>query len=191
MRADVDLHQHIERYAGLRRRGGYRADDGRVVGEHTDRRSPRKAREARELGRRDDFVGDENVANAGLDKRSGLVHFLATDTDCAVRNLLLGDVRTFVRLGVWPECQAGSAHRIGHELEIALEGVQVDDECRRVDGRNRIPGPGWHPLHGRIRSGRSRGLPGNERGPLSPNAQRDASAMRRLRKCRESLEAAC
>ena len=103
MSTDIDLHQHVDRHACLRRRGGNGADHADVVGEDADRRVARKPGQACELGWSDDFVGYEHVANARFDKGSRLIHFLAADAGSTQGDLPLRDFGTLVRLSVWPQ----------------------------------------------------------------------------------------
>ena len=133
VRADVDLDQYRDRHAGGDRGGADLADDVRIVGEHGDRGLLRHGGEARELRRADDLVGDEHVAYAGGDEGFGFADLLAADADGAALDLRERDVRAFVRLAVRAQRDGGAADRIRHQVEIALERVEIDDERRRVD----------------------------------------------------------
>ena len=54
---------------------------------------------------------------------------------------------TLVRLGVRPQCHGRSAHGVGHQFQVALEWIEIDDQRRRLDGRHGIAGPRGHALH--------------------------------------------
>jgi hypothetical protein len=43
------------------------------------------------------------------------------------------DRRRFMGLGMGPQPDAGGTRQAGHLREIALEGIEVDDQRRRVD----------------------------------------------------------
>ena len=101
------------------------------------------------LAGRHDLVGDEHVGDARCDERGGLVDLLAADADRTARDLRLGDVGTLVRLGVRAQREARAAHDVGHEVEVALEGVEVEHEGGRVDGGERVADAGRDALHGR------------------------------------------
>ncbi len=131
--ADLDFDQHVDHHAGLvGRRRQFRNILG-VIDAHRDACTPRKMREPAHLGAPDHFVGHEHVAHAGVDEAFGLAHLLATNADCAGLDLALGDVGAFVALGVRTQARTRAAHGIGHRRQIALEGIEVERQCRRVD----------------------------------------------------------
>ena len=189
MRTHVDLDQHVERHAGRARRAADARHGRRVVGKHAYGRALRQCGEARELGVGDDLVGDQHVADAGVDERRGLVDLLAADADGAVLELQPRDVRALVRLGVRPQREATAAHRAGHQVEVALEGVEVEHQRRRVDGRDGIADAGGrtlgHGWTGRRAAGRRQPAfctaagPGVERAGVAP--PRRGASRRRLR----------
>ncbi len=86
----------------------------------------------------------------GGDERLGFVDLLAADADRAARDLRLRDVRALVRLRVRPQRDAGAAHGVRHQVEVALEGVEVDDERGRVDVGGSVADAGGKTLHARI-----------------------------------------
>ncbi len=147
MRADVDLDEDVDRHTGGPRRRADVPDGSGIVGEHADLRPRRHRCEARELPLADDLVGDEHVANAGGDEGLGLADFLAADADRAALDLGMRDVRALVRLRVRAQRNAGAAHGVRHQVEVALERVQVDDERRGVDVVDRVAGTGGKALH--------------------------------------------
>ena len=120
--------------------------------------------EACELLLADDLVGDEHVANAGGDERLGLADLLAADADRAALDLRVRDVRALVRLRVRAQRDAAAAHGVGHQVEVALERVEVDDERRRVDVLDGVAGTGGKVLHRADRNPRAFRAPSaNER----------------------------
>src|SRR5579863_9021675 len=80
----------------------------------------------------DDFVGDENVLDPAIDHRLGFADLLAAHADRAQLHLLERDHGTFVCLGVRAQSHR-AAGALRQPLEIALEGVEIDDQRRRVD----------------------------------------------------------
>ena len=91
--ADVDLHQHVEARARLRRS---RLDLGHVVGivgAHGDPGAARQRGQPVELARPRHLVGDEHVADAAVDHHLGLGHLLAAHPDRAERHLPGGNDR--------------------------------------------------------------------------------------------------
>ena len=140
MSADVDLDQHVDRRARLRRRcrnGPQQFRSSASTPIVAVRASP--ARRASFVAA-DDFVGDEHVANACLDKCRRLITFWQQMPTAPRRYLPLRDFRTLVRLGVRPQRHAGTAHRVGHEFQVALERIEVDDQRRCFDGATESPG---------------------------------------------------
>ena len=125
-------------------------------------------RKSRELRRSDDLVGDEHIADAGCDERLRFADFLAADTDGAALDLQVRDVGALVRLRVWTERDARAARRVGHQVEVALEGVEVDDERGRVDVVDGVADAGGNPLHEResYRAMAMRGVTATSRGGL-------------------------
>ncbi len=150
--ADLDLDQHVERRARCFRRCTEMADVRRVVDQHANRRFVRHRREPRELRRADDLVGDEHVADARCHERFGFPYLLAADADRPALDLLLRDVGALVRLRVRTERDAGAARRMGHQVEVALEGIEVDHERGGVDVVNGVADAGGNSLHGRNRT---------------------------------------
>ena len=142
IRADIDLDQYGDADACGTRRGTDTGDGGNVVGQHGHRGLLRHCREARELRRSDDLVGDEHVPDAGGDERLRLADLLATDADGAALELRERDLRALVRLAVRAQRDTRAAHRVGHQVEVALERVEVDDQRRSVDVVDGIAGSG-------------------------------------------------
>jgi hypothetical protein len=106
----------------------------------------------REVRRADDLVGDEHVANARFHECFGFAYLLAADADRPALDLLLRDIGTFVRLRVRTECNAGPARRMGHQVEVSLEGIEVDHERGCVNVVNGVADASGNSLHGRNRT---------------------------------------
>jgi hypothetical protein len=75
---------------------------------------------------------------------------LAANAGGAPLDLLLRDVGTLVRFRVRTKCDSSAARCIGHEIEIALERVEVDDKRGRVDVVDGIADARGDSLHERI-----------------------------------------
>ena len=129
----------------MRRGVGQRRHGGRRVDEHAHRRRPGECREPRGLRCADDFVGDQHVADSGVDECRGFVGLLAADADGAAGELCLRDRRALVRFGVRPQPHA--FRRVRHALEVALERLQVDEERRRLDRGEGVAGARRNALH--------------------------------------------
>jgi hypothetical protein len=107
----------------------------------------------------EDLVADEHVAHAAGDQHLGLADLLHALADRAMRDLLQRDRRRFVRLGMRAHAHTRLFRELRHLGEVALEGVEVDDEGRRVDlvdGRADVCGRKLH-----VVSAGSRWLPGS------------------------------
>jgi hypothetical protein len=147
LRPHVDLDVHVHGAPGLYGGGREVGNDARVVDEDSDGRGPRERREARDLRGRHDLVGHEDVGDAGGDECGGLVDFLAADADGAARDLRLCDVGTLVRLRVRAQHKPRSAHRVGHEVEVVLERVEVDHQGGCLDRLERVTDACGDALH--------------------------------------------
>ena len=75
----------------------------------------------------------ENVPDAAPGQDLGLRHLLDTLADGATRHLEARDDRRLVGLRVRSKFDAGLARKRRHEVEIFLEGVEVDEKRGRVD----------------------------------------------------------
>src|SRR5207302_10595865 len=73
-----------------------------------------------------------------LDKSGRFVGLLTANADGPACRLQSRDIRTFMRLRMRP--QSDAARRIRHPVEIALEGVEIEDERRRLDGNDSVAG---------------------------------------------------
>ena len=145
-----------------------------IVDEHADRRLLRERREARELGGADDLVGDEHVADARGDERLRLADFLAADAGGPALDLQLGDRGALVRLRVRAQRDARAVRRVRHQVEVALEGVEVDDERGRVDVVDGVADAGGDSLHDRHRTAQRRRARCAPLAPRPPHRQRES-----------------
>ena len=135
--------------AGL---GGGRLHLGDVVGivdAHADLGAARQRRQPVELGRARHLVGDQHVADAALHQHLGFRHLLAAHADRAEFHLPGRDDGRLVRLGMRTQPHAGLADEVRHAPQVALEGVEIDDQRRRVDvGERHADGGGRFQGHG-------------------------------------------
>src|SRR4029450_7715852 len=145
--ANLDPDQYVELGTGSSHRRTEMPNVGRIVDQHADRRFACERREAFELCRADDLVGDEHVADSGFDKGLGFIDLLAANARGAALDLLVRDVGTLLRFRVRAKCDSGAARRIGHEIEIALERVEIDDKRGRIDAVDSIADARGDSLH--------------------------------------------
>ena len=111
--ADVDLHKYARAdFVGL---GGL-VEVGeilRVIDRDHDVATGGQRHEALDFAAADDFVGNENVLDAGVGHDLGLSDLGAGDPLCAGCELEVGDGRGFVRLSVRPEVFVHCAEVLG------------------------------------------------------------------------------
>ena len=132
--AHVDLDIDRQGDPGLARRRVERADLARIVGAHADPGAMRQRRQPPQFLPADDLVGDEHVRDPAIDHRLGLADLLHAHADGAELDLLQRDDRAFVGLGVRPRLDRRlPAMRSAQAAQIALEGVEIDDQGRGVD----------------------------------------------------------
>ena len=140
--ADIDLDQDSNDRAGAQSRRTEIGDRDLIVDRNRHPRLPRQRRQPVELAGADDLVRDEHIRYAAEHHRLGFRNLLAAQADRAQRHLLEADHRRFVGLGMRAKAHAGLGDRIGHADEIALEGIEIDHQRRRVDLRHRHARPG-------------------------------------------------
>ena len=118
-----------------RRRGGQVADVALRVHRDSDDRFAGKGRQPRDLGRRHDKVGHQDVGKAGPGEHLGLPEGGDRDSahGSAGGDLLMGYRGGAMRVD--PRAQSGRAAAEGavHRLYVRLQDVQVDDERRCVE----------------------------------------------------------
>ena len=131
--ADVDLDENRDRRLRRARRFGQQVDALGGVDGDREPDVPRQLGDARELGRPDDLVGDEDVVEARGRQGFGLARLLDADADRAGADLQPGDRRALVHLGVRAQAHAALAGEGRHRREVALHRVEVDHQGRRVD----------------------------------------------------------
>ena len=113
---------------------GQVVDVAGVVDADEDAGLPRKLRQPVDLQRIDDLVGDQHVADAACDDRLGFGDLLTAHADSAAEvHLDARDVGGLVGLGVCAMTHAHFPGEIAHPLHVALEGVEIDDQRRRLD----------------------------------------------------------
>ncbi len=141
--ADVDLHEAFEGDAVLDRRRREVVDVAEVVDADQHPRPGGERGEALDLLRRDHLVGDQHVADAGAHQRLGLADLLAADAaGAAPLDLQDRDVGRLVGLGVRPVAQAVRLHEAAELVDVALEGVEVDQQAGGVHLLDRHPDGG-------------------------------------------------
>ena len=132
--ADVDLYE----YAGADLVGlGGLVEVGeilRVIDRDHNVATSCQRHEALDLAATDDFVGNENVLDAGVGHDLGLPDLGAGDPLRAGRELEVGNGRGFVRLGVWSEVFTCHAEVLGEQVNIVFECVEIDQEDGGIDG---------------------------------------------------------
>ena len=132
--ADVDLHEYAR--ADLIGVGGL-VEVGeilRVIDRDHNVATSGQGHEALDLAATDDFVGNENVMDAGVGHDFGLPDLGAGDPLRAGCELEVGDGWGFVRLGVRPEVFARRAEVLGEQVNVVFERVEIDQEDGGVDG---------------------------------------------------------
>ena len=87
---------------------------------------------------RNDLVREQHVGYARLDECCRFIGLLAANADSAAGELQSRDIRALVRLRMRP--QPNPAGRFRHAVEVAFEGVEVDNERRRFDGNHGVAG---------------------------------------------------
>ena len=160
VRADVDLHEHVERHPELSRSRIERSHVGRIIRANGDTGLGRERGESLCLECPDELVRDENVPHAAFDHRFGLAHLLATHAYRAERDLAQRDLRALVTLRVRAHGDLVAAQRFAQAFQIAVERIELEDQGRRVDFRER------HPDGSRRKSGHGE-PPFQERGEAS------------------------
>ncbi len=113
-----------------------------MVDAEADLRGTGKAGETIQLGRSNDLVGDQNVADAARDQHLGFTDLLAALPDRAMGDLAQRDLRAFMRLCVGPEPDAMGLGEGRHGDEIALERVEVEHEGGGFDLGEALAGLG-------------------------------------------------
>jgi hypothetical protein len=95
---------------------------------------------ARELGEKLSFgwprhlIADVNVVNARHHEGHRLAHLLATDANGATGDLGARYIRAFMRFRVGAKLHARLARAILHQIEIALEYIEIENERWGIDG---------------------------------------------------------
>ena len=119
------LGQALDAFAAVDRDGQLAAARGQLV---------RQRGHAAQLADGQQLVGDEDVVDAAGGQRLGLAHRLHAQADGAGLQLQVGELGALVHLGVRAQAQAVAAGESAHALQVAVGGVQVDHQRRRVDG---------------------------------------------------------
>ena len=148
LHADFDLDQGAEFDAGLlgdARRGVNLL--GRVETQR-DLRLAREPGEPAQLALAHHLVAHQDVGDAAAHQGLGFADLLHALADRPGRDLAARDRRRLVGLGMRAHTHAGGVGEAGHLGDVAVEGVEVDHQRRRLDigdgGTNR----GGRQVHG-------------------------------------------
>ena len=87
---------------------------------------------ALQLGGCDDFVADEDVGDAAFGQRFGFADFLHAVAAGPGMLQQMRNERAFVQLGVGAPQHAMLLGKAGHALDIAVHGIQVNNQRRSV-----------------------------------------------------------
>ena len=130
---DINFDQDVE----ARTDGHCRGPDGRhvlgVVDANPNLRLSRQRHEPFDLALTDDLVAYQDIRDTGMHQCFCLADLLAADSHGASGHLLAGDRGALVSLRVRPESRARVRNPAGHGVEVALEGVEVDQQGWGVD----------------------------------------------------------
>jgi hypothetical protein len=110
-RADIDFDQHVDLRASLLRRIRQKRDGLGLIDADAHADLTRQVRQARDLARADDLVGNDHIADAAADKRLRLGHLLQhtpTDPKAICRAAMTDDLHGGCR-----HCESGNLP-IGH-----------------------------------------------------------------------------
>ena len=140
--ADIDLDEHVEHDIVAGGRLGRLADAVEMIDAEPDLRFPSQFRQPVELGRARDLVADQHVADAAFDQNFRLRDLLAALADGAMGDLAQRDLGALMGLGMGPQPDAVPLRIGGHGDEVALEGVEIEDQGRRVDLGETLAGLG-------------------------------------------------
>ncbi len=131
--ADIDLDKHVDCDAVGDRRLAQRFDMRDIVDADGDARLAREGREPGAFARPGDLVADQHVGDAALHHRLGLADLLAAHADRTERHLAARDDRRFMRLGMRPQADAHLLRAVGQPRQIALEGIEIEQQSRGLD----------------------------------------------------------
>jgi hypothetical protein len=90
-----------------------------------------------QLALADERIGDEQIVDAGLDHHLRLAELRDGDAPGPGVQLHPREQRRLVRLGVGPEGDAGLVRDRDHLRDVPLDHVEVEQQRRRIDVRER------------------------------------------------------
>ena len=145
----VHLDEDADVGVGGLRHAGDRADVVGIVDADLDIAAARESAEPNELVVGDDLVRYEYVGDAVLDHhlRFGDLRTAYASDRAAYVDLHLREERTLEVLGVGAHLGGGVAVGVGGDLQVALVGVHVHDQARRVEMLDGSPGGGCVTVH--------------------------------------------
>src|SRR5690606_1755696 len=123
-----------------------RSSDLGVVDAHAQAGFASERGEPRDLRRADHLVADQHVADPALDERLGLGHLLAAHAHGAGSELPPRDLGALVGLGMGPDPDVAALERCLQGFDIALEGVELEDQRGRIDLVEALPHLGGRSL---------------------------------------------
>ena len=129
----IHFHIDVDDHSSRRCNPGKIAHRGRGISQHTDSRPRCKRNQTFEFGGAHHLVGDQYVTHPGFNENRGLAHFLAADPHRTERHLPQRDLGCLVTFGVGTQPHTTASKRIGHALQIALEGVEVEQQRGRIN----------------------------------------------------------
>ena len=147
--ADLDLDETAELHAGPSRGARRRIHLPGIVEAERDPGRPGEGGQPVDLRLAHHLVRDQHVRDAASHQSFRLADLLHALPDGAGRDLPLRDGDASVGLRVRPQCDAGRRHIGRHAGDVAVEGVEIDHEGRRVDLVERGPDLGGRVLHDR------------------------------------------
>ena len=131
--ADIDFNQGVEYDTDFTCGARGRVDLFGRVEAQADAGIAREGRETAQLVRADHLVAHQHIAHTATHQRFGLTYFLAALADGAGGDLLHGDYRALVGLGMRAQPHARGAGEVGKLRQVGLESVQVDNQRGGVD----------------------------------------------------------
>jgi hypothetical protein len=133
-RTDVYFDIDVQGHRLCLRRGRQCLDLLRMIDQHADARAAGQGHQAAQLGVTYDLVGDQHILHAGIHENGCLADLLAAKAHRTQRDLAPRDLGAFVTLGMRTQAHTRAPQCAGHAVKVALEGVEVEHQCGRVDG---------------------------------------------------------
>jgi hypothetical protein len=139
----IDFHENTGARANLRGGLPQIGDLRRIVDAYTHAGMARQLREKLSFRWPRHLVADVNVVNARHHEGHRLAHLLATDANGAARDLGARYIRAFMRFRVGAKLDACLARPVLHQVEIALEYIEIEHERWGINGLKRLSRQCW------------------------------------------------